>query len=144
MSGYGIWYLLRPTHKLHEQIAKLNEELGSTPLPAHIPILRNIKLFDTAKCLFEAYSRKPKPTFTLPERPVITTLDQGRQLSFALRADIGDVLWEFPISKRMEMFYNDDLKHIKINQKHILPEEYELVIMDCRTRDKTLWKPVTT
>ena len=138
MSGYSIWYLLRPNHPLHAKIAQINKELGSKALPAHIPVLNNLKLLETAIGLFEAYDKKQMPTFRIPERPQVFRSGKFKNLGLPLRTE--NSVWELPIAKRTDMFYNDEIRNITFKEGFILPEEYELVIMDCRTRDSDHWK----
>ena len=143
MSGYALWYVLRPHDTLHEQFAKYNEEMGDFPnLPARIPILENLKSLETTFVLFHCYMKKKKPVFRL-ERPIVMNSDRTigmKTLSIVARSENG--LHELPITSRRDMFFSHDVKKINIDRTHIFPGDYELVIYDCRTRDRSLWKPL--
>ena len=142
MPGYSIWFLLKPEHPLHARIAEINQKLELTPLPAHIPILNNIQLMDTARVLFNSYEKKPKPTFTIVKRPMFLSFENEKRVSMRLECEQQFRTWEFPVLSRRHMFFHDEVNTIEFDQKVILPDEYDLVIMDTRYLDKTLWKRV--
>ena len=143
MPGYSIWYLLKPTHELHGRIRAINKELGTTPLPAHIPVISDISILGSATCLLEAYKKKKRPTFTFATRPSVITNEKSKILIMNVTSENPYGLWQFPISTRQEFFYNFEMSMVKMGQRTITPDEYELTLMDTRYVDKTLWKPVS-
>ena len=141
MSGFAIWYLIKENHPLHKEIEQINAVLGTTPMPAHIPIISNLQLLSTAVTLLQAYDRKRLPTFRLSSRPTVASTPRYKTLNITLRSNKFDRLWNLPLAERQQMFYNDELCRIpQITQREITPNEYDLVIMDCRYLDKRLWK----
>ena len=142
MPGYSIWYLLKPNHPLHARVAELNAKLDLTPLPAHVPILNNIQLLSTAKILFSSYVKKAKPVFTIASRPMFLSFENEKRVSMKLECKEQFREWEFPVLSRAQMFFHDEVNDVSFDQQIILPEEYELVIMDTRYLNKSLWKPL--
>ena len=143
MSGYAIWYLLRPGHPLHKEIEGVSAILGTTPMLAHVPVISGLQLLSTAVTLLAAYDRKRMPTFRLSSRPTVASSARCKTLGITLSNDKYDRIWRLPLAERQQMFYNDELRRIpRIQQAEITPDEYDLVIMDCRYLDKRLWKRV--
>lgn len=143
MPGYSIWYLLKPEHPLHGRIRAINKELGTEALPAHIPVLSDISILGTATCLLEAYRKKKLPTFTFASRPTVITNEKCKNLVINVTSEDPFGLWQFPISKRQEQYYNFEIGMVKTGQRTITPDEYELTLMDTRYIDKSLWRPVS-
>jgi len=142
MPGYSIWYLLKPNHLLHDRVAEINTKLGLTPLPAHIPVLNNIQILSTAHGLFQSYNKKEKPIFTFAKRPMFLSFETEKRVSMKLDCKEQFRSWEFPVLSRKQMFFHDEVAEVSFDQDVILPEEYDLVIMDTRYLDKRLWKPI--
>lgn len=143
MPGFSLWYLLKPQHELHGRIRAISKELGTTPLPAHIPVLTDIKVLGTATCLLQAYEKKKRPTFTFAPRPTVLTSKNRKNLVMNVTSEDPNGLWHFPIASRQDWFYNFEIGMVKMGQRTITPDEYELTLMDTRYIDKTLWKPVS-
>ena len=141
MPGYSIWYLLNEDSDLHDHIRSMNKRLGTVGLPAHIPIHGNLVL-NTAKILFRCYDKKIRPTFHISERPLVLASERKKHLSYSLIAPETHRVWDLPIASRTAMFFNHELSNVAVKKKYILPEEYALVIMDCRAVDRSLWKPL--